>query len=132
MIEMVLGAVAIAIPVLQGTVDNRRSQRDAALSALYMALTETQYYVQKYRASDSRDLEIERQLAALWFQASVPLRHFDRNLADLCQHKRDYWINPETWTADENIQKQIKLEAMQGKFDELRQSVLTAFIRPRG
>jgi|GEM_PF-6392788 len=76
----------------------------------------------------NRDAANEKRLADLWFAASVPLRHFNDNLANLCEYKRDYWSNPADWSGDDRINTAIKLDAMRERFEEIKRSVLTAFI----
>jgi hypothetical protein len=133
MIEILIGAIGVAIPVIQGAVGKRLEHRDLALTALYMALTETENYMQQQAARKSKKKEVmrdpdkEKALAALWFQASIPIKHFDKQLASLCEHKREYWSNPAEWRKDPEIEKQIKIGELQKKLDGLRKSVITAF-----
>jgi hypothetical protein len=43
-------------------------------------------------------------LSKYWSAAAIPLRHFDDNLSQICEHKSEYWVNPEHYN-DEDIQE---------------------------
>lgn len=125
MIEMLFGGILAAVPMIQAEVTRRLEHRDQALLALYAALTETQAHMLK---RGRRDPAEEKRLSDLWFAASVPLRHFNAELAGLCEYKRDYWSNPARWSGDDRINTAIKLDAMSERFEEIKRSVLTAFV----
>lgn len=55
-------------------------------------------------------MDIEAQLAKYWSAAAIPLRHIDEELAMACEHKAEYWVNPEQWSDEEIIRLGIKLE----------------------
>lgn len=127
MLETLFAAISVAIPVIQAAVASRLQYRDEALLALYTALAETQAHLQKQRRRGEPDAPNER-LAELWFRASLPLRHFNIELANLCDHKRDYWSNPSHWAGDDRIDSNIRLEAMRQRFDTIKANVLSAFV----
>jgi hypothetical protein len=103
MVEMVE-----AIPALKGLLDYfakgrqiRSAKKDQALTALYAAATETKLYLEKLNDNGRRNRRTEEQLVRLWSRAAIPVRHFDRALADRCLAKSQYWISPGRWTEQE-------------------------------
>ncbi len=93
----------------QAFLNARSEKRDAALDAIYMACTETKIYLTEFRKNGSRDAEKEKSLASLWKKASIPVRNFDKELADKCYYKGEYWINPEEWHGvDEDLNISIE------------------------
>lgn len=76
----------------------RGEKRDAALDSIYMACTETKIYVTDQERGAPRDHKREHDLARLWKKAAIHVRHFDRDLAEKCYYKGEYWLNPERWS----------------------------------
>jgi len=75
----------------------RSEHRDAALDAIYMACTETKLYASDWERTGKRSRKREQELARLWKKASIPVRHYDKMLADKCYHKGEYWLDPDHW-----------------------------------
>lgn len=78
----------------------RREQgelRETALDSIYMACTETKLYATEWDRTGKRNRKREVQLARLWKKASIPVRHFDPELANKCYYKGEYWLDPERW-----------------------------------
>jgi hypothetical protein len=88
----------------------RNDRTDKALYALYTALNETKVYVEKLNYGKRRNRKIERAIAKLWHDVSVPLRDIDRDLADRCFIKGSYWMEPNTWTEMKIEEKRIKVD----------------------
>lgn len=77
----------------------RRDDRaDAAVMAVYTAAAETRRYLSALQRGKARDFDREHSLSHLWNIASIPLRHFDADLARRCLLKGDYWLDPDRWT----------------------------------
>lgn len=55
-------------------------------------------------------MDIEAQLAKYWSAAAIHLRHFDEELAMICEYKADFWIGPDEWSGVEIERLGIKLE----------------------
>lgn len=88
----------------------KRELKDNALRAISTALQETKVY---YRALDSgaeRNQDTEAQLVKYWGAAAIPLRHIDEELAMICEHKSEYWLNPNNWSDEEIKEFGIKLQ----------------------
>ena len=98
----ILGALVSGLLKLIETVKNagaRRTQRhDQALATIYAAANETRMYIRDAQATKKREPAREARLVRLWTKAAVPVRHIDRQLADRCLLKADFWINPKHWT----------------------------------
>ena len=76
----------------------KNTQIDKALLALYAALSETKAYVAYIAEGKPYDRQREHKLAKLWHEATVPLRHIDKDLANRCFLKGSYWMEPDSWT----------------------------------
>lgn len=93
--------------------DFRRHQterEDAALDAIYMACTETKLYVTDWERTGRRNRKRESDLARLWKKASIPVRDFDRQLADKCYYKGEYWLDPDHWDDGDTLRLGIELD----------------------
>ena len=114
MIETVLTRLLGFADPLMTLSKNRREKHDNALKAISHALNETCLYQASIARGKSRNLDVEEQLSRYWAAAAVPVRHLDKELAEICEHKSNYWVNPETWGP-----RKIKLIGM--RLDEVRQ-----------
>jgi len=94
----------------------RDEKIDTALNQIYKALTQTQSYI--HRESE-RNKDKEYQLSELWYRASIPLRHVDKELANICYLKGGYWSSADTWTALETGEYDIDLSNVEYKIHEL-------------
>jgi hypothetical protein len=84
--------------------------RDLALSAIISAANETKIYIQRVHRTGQRNQDTEEKLSRLWAAASVPLRHFDRDLANRCLDKSEYWLNPDNYTATDIAKFRIGID----------------------
>jgi hypothetical protein len=57
-----------------------------------------------------RDIQREEAPARLWTEASVELRDVDRDLAERCFFKAQYWTDRDGWTEDAVHRTNIALE----------------------
>jgi hypothetical protein len=87
-----------------------REQKDLALSAIISAANETKIYIQQVQRNGQPNREIEEKLSRLWAAASVPLRHFDPDLANRCLEKSDYWLSPTNYSATDIVKFRIGIE----------------------
>ena len=89
----------------------KRGERiDQALHSLYKALNETKSYVASLNEGSQRDRRREHEIASLWHDASVPIRHIDPELAHRCFLKGSYWHEPESWSEAQVKENQIALD----------------------
>jgi hypothetical protein len=87
-----------------------QEQKDLALSALISATNETKIYIQQVQRTGKTNRETEEKLSRLWATASIPVRHFDRDLSERCYSKSDYWLNPENYSATDIAKFRIGIE----------------------
>ncbi len=97
----------------------RDDKIDNSLHALYAALGETKSYVKSLNNGSTKNYQKERNLARLWHDASVPLRHIDPELARICFMKGSYWLEPEAWNDAKVKKNQIALDDVFKKTKEL-------------
>jgi len=106
------GGVTSVYKLMRAGKRDRDEQTDNALRALYVALTETYAYAEELRNGKANDRKREYEIAGLWNAASIPLRHVDRRLAERCNMKGSYWMEPEVWDAGRVRRNAITLRRM--------------------
>jgi hypothetical protein len=82
-----------------------------ALKSIYLALSETKFYFRD-RKTIPQDRERERQISKLWFDASTELKNIDRDLAQRCFLKGDFWTDPNNWQQNDEESINISIEEM--------------------
>jgi len=87
----------------------RDEKVDLALQKTHLALVETQAYIRIISVQE-RNPSKEQDLANLWYQASIPMRHVDRELAKIFNLKGGYWSNPDSWRDISSGESDISLE----------------------
>lgn len=119
MIEIVLEKLSSLVgPILDLTKD-RRELKDNALRTISHALNETYLYYRKLELGKVRDHDIEAQLSKYWSAAAIPIRHIDPQLAQLCEQKSDYWVNPDRWDQKKVRKIGIGLEQVRKRYRTL-------------
>jgi hypothetical protein len=96
-IEWVVERVSALLPAIDKLSSAKRELKDNALRSISHALNETYLYYSSLEKGEERDREIEKQLSRYWAAAAIPLRHIDQELASACEHKSEYWVNPDSW-----------------------------------
>lgn len=94
----------------KATLEHSKEQK-AALKALYTALAETKAYFAD-RKTTPANRERERQISKLWFEAASQLKSIDKNLAERCFLKGDFWTDPDNWKQDEANKINISIDEM--------------------
>ncbi|MDA9554918.1 hypothetical protein N9R54_01670 [Pelobium sp.] len=94
--EILDGLTKILGPIATLSKD-RRELKDSALRAISNALDETFLYYRDLEKGSLRNLEREALLAKYWSAAAIPMRHFDEGLSNICDHKSEYWVNPDNY-----------------------------------
>ena len=97
----------------------KRELKDSALRSISIALQETKIYYKSLERGAGRNTETEAQLVRYWGAAAIPLRHIDEELAMTCEHKAEFWIDPEQWTHDEVEALGIKLSEVSKAYRNL-------------
>jgi len=85
-------------------------RKDAALAAVYQALVATRLYLTSRKGDGKRNISREHDIAELWHEASIPLRHINQEFAMIAFEKGGYWTDPDIWTDEEIEAKGIKIE----------------------
>lgn len=91
----------------------KRELADKALQATSEALTETHLYYRRLDETGERVRSEEDRLVRLWAAAAIPMRHFDQHLAEICQYKSEYWLNPSKWSEAKVREFNIGLSGVQ-------------------
>lgn len=110
MLEFVIEKLIALLGPIANLSKEKRELKDNALRSVSTALRETQLYYRDLGKGKERSMDIEAQLAKYWSAAAIPLRHIDEELAMVCEHKAEYWVNPEQWSDEEIVRLGIKLE----------------------
>lgn len=103
------------------TISTNRERREtnykATLRALYLAANETKAYLATLKRRKNPDKEKERVLSHLWGEAAIELRTIDRDLANRCFLKSEYWADPTEWSDEDIHNAKISLKEI---FNECR------------
>ncbi|MFB6342869.1 hypothetical protein ACE1ET_14170 [Saccharicrinis sp. FJH62] len=116
--EIISGLTKILGPIATLSKD-RRELKDSALRAIATALNETYLYYRDLRNANERNMERESQLSKYWSAAAIPMRHFDENLAGICDAKSEYWINPESYSNEQIVSLGIELGNVRDAYRKL-------------
>lgn len=87
-----------------------QDKKDLAISSILMAVNETKIYLRRNQRTNKRSRKVEEKLSMLWSAAAIPLHRFNRDLAERCLQKSDYWLNPEHYTASDIKKFRIGLD----------------------
>lgn len=94
MIKEILDGLSKILGPIATLSKDRRELKDSALRAISNALDETFLYYRDLDNGSQRNLEREALLSKYWSAAAIPMRHFDEQLSNICEHKSKYWVNP--------------------------------------
>jgi hypothetical protein len=83
------------------------------------ALFETRMYLRDRENGAAPDQSREDGIVRMWSGAAVELRDLDENLAALCQHKAEYWIQPDEWSAQSIQDRGIGIDQLFDRFREV-------------
>ncbi|ABF10222.1 hypothetical protein [Cupriavidus metallidurans] len=110
MLEFVVERLISLLGPIATLSKDRRELKDRALQAISLALLETKLYYRDRTRGIERSLDREAQLAKIWAEAAIPLRHIDAELAMICERKSDFWTGPDNWSSVRVKQLGIQLE----------------------
>lgn len=100
MIKEILEGLSKILGPIATLSKDRRELKDGALRSISNALDETFLYYRDLGNGSERSLDREALLAKYWSAAAIHMRHFDERLASICDHKSEYWINPNNYNSD--------------------------------
>ena len=118
MLQFVLDRIINLLGPIATLSKDRRELKDSALRAISTALNETYLYYRDL-GSKSRDPDREAMLVKYWSAAAIPLRHFDDELAGVCELKSEYWVNPENYTDEEVKKLGIELDSVRQAYRKM-------------
>lgn len=113
--EILDGLTKILGPIATISKD-RRELKDSALRAISTALDETFIYYRDLKKGSLKNLDREAMLAKYWSAAAIPIRHFDERLAVTCDHKSEYWLDPERYNENEAEDIDISLYSVRDAY----------------
>jgi hypothetical protein len=119
MLELVVDKLIALLGPIATLSKEKRELKDNALRSISTALRETQLYYRSHGREHQRNMDTEAQLVRYWSAAAIPLRHIDEELAAICDHKADYWLNPEQWSDEDVVKFGIKLENVARTYQKL-------------
>lgn len=96
--EIIEGLSNILGPIATATKE-RSQMKDEALRAISHALNETYLYYRDIEHGHLPNRDKEAILVKYWSAAAISLRHFDQRLANICDNKAEYWVNPENYNS---------------------------------
>lgn len=115
----IIKALFSLVPNLLALPKEQRERKDAALRSIVIALDETYLYYRDQSKRYERNLDREAQLAKYWSAAAIPMRHVDLELAERCDCKAEYWLNPEIQTNESIENLNISLNSVRAAYRSL-------------
>ena len=116
MIKTVIDKPILLIPTISATKKENRELADSAFLSISEALTETSLCLSEFRKARIRDEKKQREIAKLWGNAAIPLRHIDTDLPLIYEHKSEYWIDPGNWSMKINAGIKRRLDEVCKKY----------------
>jgi len=132
MLEFVVGRLVALLGPIATVSKDKRELKDSALHAISTALTETKLYYKGLEAGNPQNLETEAQLAKAWAAAAILLRHFDEELAMICEHKSEFWTSPNNWSFEQIEKAGISLENVSDAYRKLAMPKSYSRVQARG
>ena len=117
-----LGPFVRIVSFLGGRRDRQDDRTMTALRALSTALAETRLYLASRDRGEERNRDSEANLVRLWAGAANELRGLDAQLASICLHKSDYWIEPDEWSRHDVRAKGIQIDRLFRVYGSMLQS----------
>jgi hypothetical protein len=97
MLNEILGGLTKILGPIATLSKDRRELKDSALRAISNALDETYLYYRDLEKGSPKNPDREALLVKYWSAAAIPVRHFDEDLSRACDHKSEYWVNPDNY-----------------------------------
>ena len=115
MLQEVLDGLSKILGPIATLSKDRRELKDSALRAISTALDETYLYYRDLDVGKKRNHDREAQLVRFWSAAAIPMRHFDNNLAIICDNKAEYWTDPAQYD-------KVRIKQLGIALDDVRQA----------
>jgi hypothetical protein len=107
-----LGPFVALVGFLTGIRERRDDRVRAALSSLGKALVETRLYLRDQERGGKQDTDREDDLVRRWADTASALYALDTHLADVCEHKSRYWMEPAGWSEHDVRAKGIAIDCI--------------------
>ncbi|WP_445663585.1 hypothetical protein [Enterobacter soli] len=115
-----ISALIFVFGRLKTLVDRNRDERVAAINGLSPAVGATIAYTTRCEQGYTRDLDEEKKLHGLWFDASAKVSPYDKELAMVCREKSQYWLEYDSYTQDKVIELGIELKKIAAQLEVLK------------
>jgi hypothetical protein len=99
MLNQILEGLSNILGPIATATKERSQMKDEALRAISHALNETYLYYRDIEHGHLPNRDKEAMLVKYWSAAAISLRHFDQRLANICDNKAEYWVNPDNYDA---------------------------------
>lgn len=119
----IIKAIGQLVPAIVSMPKELGERKDTALRAILLALDETYLYYRDQGQGRQRCLDREAQLARYWSAAAIPMRYVDVDLAERCDFKAEYWLDPDRYDEKRILETRIELNSVRSEY--------RALIRPR-
>jgi hypothetical protein len=101
MINEILNGLSNLLGPIATATNERSKMKDEALRSISFALDETYLYYRDIEHGNLPNRDKEAMLVRYWSAAAIGLRHFDANLAEICDKKSEYWIKPDNYSQND-------------------------------
>jgi hypothetical protein len=112
--------IAAILARLEASTISRNKRYKNAISAIAVATNATQAYLVNSDNGRNVDRDREHTLSSLWFKASVDVSKFNPDLAQSCDIKAQYWLEPSVWRKKDIAAAQIRLKEIIKEADRLK------------
>jgi hypothetical protein len=119
MIEYVIQKLIALLPTIGLITKENREIRQKALTSIALALNETYLYYSGLDRGEKRNFDTEAQLSKYWSESAVHISFFDKELAEICEYKSDYWINPDNYTDEKVSSLGIELDSVRKRYRDI-------------
>jgi hypothetical protein len=126
--EIIEGLSNILGPIATATRE-RSKFKDDALRSISHALDETYLYYRDIEHGQLPNRDKEAMLVKYWSAAAINLRHFDSRLAEICDHKAEYWVNPANYRKQDIQELGIGLNNVRQAYRKMLKPDLRSFRR---
>lgn len=117
--SVLLGPLQNLLGYFQRERQYKSDKKDAALSAINNALTETLKYLERGGAEKCLDRMEELRLSNLWKDAAIKARHVSEEMAMRLNDKSLYWADSLEWSREEVVRRRIDIQSVQSGFSAL-------------
>lgn len=97
-----------------------RRDRIAAMKGLSPAVAATISYTTRREQGHERNLDEEKRLHDLWFQASTEVSPYNKDLAKVCKEKSQYWLQFDKYKEQDVIDIGFELRKIEATLESMK------------